>query len=200
MDEISDSTSDGYTSEITEEFLLELSVNFDRNLAREKLEKMPPNLVPTSILDIRFMALVIDHVVREAFLLDVSPSDAPKRVFSDLKEKALMSKVGISQIMVQHLLQKPRDVAKSGGMGRAAKLKVVEEETIRLYKARIEQRNSRTTPPKGGKREGVPQIAHEITPLIVEFSRQNGTNLLSTTIKPLEWIRAYVKTAKSNLS
>lgn len=87
-------------------------------------------------------------------------------------------------------------VAKAGGDGRAAKLKDLEKETIKLYQAMLEDRDSVCNPDSAGKRTSIPLVAQKITPLIVDLSKRNGVNLLPTTTKPLAWIRAYVKSQK----
>ena len=69
-------------------------------------------------------------------------------------------------------------IARTGGAGRSAKLKVLEAETIRLYEA--------------GKWDSTPLAAQEIAPLIVAFSAKEGPRLMPSTTKPLEWIRAYL--------
>lgn len=69
-------------------------------------------------------------------------------------------------------------IARSGGAGRAAKLKVLEAETIRLYKA--------------GKWDSTPLAAQAIAPAIIALSAKEGPKLTASTTKPLEWIRAYL--------
>jgi hypothetical protein len=74
--------------------------------------------------------------------------------------------------------------AANAGKGRAAKFKLLEDETIRLYKEGIKRW------PTG--KSHVPTAALEITPKIVAFSK-GICDLFPTTTKPLEWIRAHVK-------
>jgi hypothetical protein len=76
--------------------------------------------------------------------------------------------------------------ALSGAAIRAAKFKILETETIRLYEA--------------GKWESAPAAALEITPKIVAMSKNGNGDLMATTTKPLEWIRAHNKRKKSNPS
>lgn len=73
-------------------------------------------------------------------------------------------------------------VARTGGAGRSAKLKVLEAETIRLYEA--------------GKWDSVPLAAQAITPAVVEFSKKNGPKLLPSTAKPIEWIRDHLRSKR----
>lgn len=73
-------------------------------------------------------------------------------------------------------------IARSGGEGRSAKLKILEKETIRLYLA--------------GSWKSVPLAAQEITPLIVTFSSKGNGDLAATTTKPLEWIREFKQRQK----
>ncbi|NHZ62636.1 hypothetical protein [Massilia genomosp. 1] len=73
-------------------------------------------------------------------------------------------------------------VARSGGEGRSAKLKILEKETIRLYLA--------------GAWKSVPLAAQEITPQIVKFSSKGNGDLAATTTKPLEWIREFKQSQK----
>ena len=75
-----------------------------------------------------------------------------------------------------------RKIAKTGGAGRAAKFKPLEDETIRLYLAK--------------KWKSVPDAAFEITPIIVAMSKGGKGDLVKATTKPLEWIRSYNKTNK----
>ena len=86
---------------------------------------------------------------------------------------------------------KAAKLAKSGGDGRASKFKPLEAETIRLFNAGSLTPNPWTTSP---------EAALEITPKIVAMSRDNKGNLSPSTTKPLEWIRSYIKSQKSNLS
>ena len=58
-------------------------------------------------------------------------------------------------------------------------MKKLEEETIRLYKS--------------GSWRSAPLAAQEITPKVVEHSKGGRGELMQSTTKPLEWIRAYVK-------
>lgn len=74
------------------------------------------------------------------------------------------------------------EIAKSGGDGRSAKYKALEAETIRLYVA--------------GEWASTPAAAQEITPKIVALSKKGAGDLAPTTQKPLEWIRAHVRSQK----
>jgi hypothetical protein len=75
-----------------------------------------------------------------------------------------------------------KKVAKTGGEGRASKYKTLEQETIRLYLSR--------------EWDSVPSAAQEITPLIVKMSKNGAGDLLPTTTKPLQWIRAFNRARK----
>jgi hypothetical protein len=79
-----------------------------------------------------------------------------------------------------------RKIATTGGAGRAAKFKPLEDETIRLYLAK--------------EWKSVPDAALEITPIIVAMSKRGNGDLVDATTKPLEWIRAYNRAKKSNPS
>lgn len=81
-----------------------------------------------------------------------------------------------------HFKGRARLIAAEGGEARAKKYKALEEETIRLYLA--------------GTWKSVPSAAHEITPKIVALSKNGNGDLLPTTTKPLEWIRAYKRRNK----
>nr|WP_314623635.1 hypothetical protein [uncultured Noviherbaspirillum sp.] len=72
--------------------------------------------------------------------------------------------------------------AQKGGAARAALFNNLEKETIRFYLER--EWNS------------APEAALEITPLIVQMSRNGNGDLAPTTTKPLAWIRAYNRTKK----
>lgn len=76
--------------------------------------------------------------------------------------------------------------AKNAAEVRAEKFKSLEAETIRLYES--------------GKWASVPLAAAEITPKIVAMSRNRNGDLLPSTTKPLEWIRAHNKKKKNSPS
>ncbi len=80
---------------------------------------------------------------------------------------------------VEKLTQKPKDIARKGGLGRAAKYDRLKEETIRLYENQT-WKNAATA-------------ALAITPQIVEMSRNGNGDLAPTTSKPLAWIREYIR-------
>lgn len=77
-----------------------------------------------------------------------------------------------------------RKIAMAGGAARTAIFKLLEDETIRLYLAK--------------KWKSVPDAALEITPLIVEMSKRGNGDLVKSTTKPLEWIRAYNNAQKKS--
>ena len=85
---------------------------------------------------------------------------------------------------VSHLIQKPKDIARKGGLGRAAKYDRLREETIRLYESQT-WKNAATA-------------ALAITPQIVEMSRNGNGDLAPTTTKPLAWIREYIRMKKTS--
>ena len=72
----------------------------------------------------------------------------------------------------------------SGGEGRAAKFRLLEAETIRMFEA--------------GSWRTAPAAAVDITPVIVELSKKGNGNLLPSTTKPLAWIRAHIKKQKTS--
>jgi hypothetical protein len=76
--------------------------------------------------------------------------------------------------------------AASGGEGRARKFKHLKDETIRLFLSQ--------------EWKSAPIAAQSITPQIVALSKNGRGDLLPSTTKPLEWIRAHKKMQKSNLS
>jgi hypothetical protein len=81
---------------------------------------------------------------------------------------------------------KSKNIARSGGAGRAEKFKALESATIKLYQA--------------GKWASAPLAAQEIAPQIVALSSHGNGDLLPSTTRPLQWIRAHIKSLKSNLS
>lgn len=85
---------------------------------------------------------------------------------------------------VNLLLQKPKEIARKGGLGRAAKYDRLREQTIRLYE-RQTWKNAATA-------------ALAITPQIVEMSRNGNGDLAPTTSKPLAWIREYIRMKKTS--
>lgn len=85
---------------------------------------------------------------------------------------------------MNHLIQKPKDIARKGGLGRAAKYDRLREATIRLYESKT-WKNAVTA-------------ALAITPQIVEMSRNGNGDLAPTTTKPLAWIREYIRMKKTS--
>lgn len=77
---------------------------------------------------------------------------------------------------------KAQEIARRGPRVRKAKMDVLEAETIRRYEQ--------------GTWKSLPAAAHEITPLIVAFSKNGNGDLLPSTTKPLEWIRAHKRAPK----
>lgn len=131
-------------------------------------------------------ALSVNRIMQAALALD----DGLEKVL-DLISDAMAAKFLFTQGQM-HLeyfftlkddrKQVAKKVAASGGAARAAKLKVLENKTIELYKA--------------GTWKSAPVAAAAIRPEIVKLSRENGTVLAETSNKPLEWIRAYNKSIK----
>jgi hypothetical protein len=78
------------------------------------------------------------------------------------------------------------EIAKAGGDGKAAKYKALEAETLRRYSAQ--------------DWPSVPAAALEITPHIVAMSKNGLGDLMPSTTKPLEWIRAYKRAQKNKPS
>jgi hypothetical protein len=89
---------------------------------------------------------------------------------------------------ISALKNKPKEIAGKGGLGRKRKFDVLEEETIRIYEA------------GKSKWTSLPIAAQDITPIIVAMSKDGNGDLLPSTTKPLEWIRAHVKRGKSSPS
>lgn len=77
---------------------------------------------------------------------------------------------------------KAQEIARRGPEVRKAKMELLKAETIKLFEQ--------------GKWKSVPTAAHEITPLIVALSKNGNGDLLPTTTKPLEWIRAHKSRSK----
>ncbi len=133
-------------------------------------------------------------------MIDFALSDIRKRGFQKQNMNSILmayrylldAERNDAELMRHHLERvKSSTVARSGGDGRAALFTILEKETIRLYEL------DKARWPTG--RHHVPTAALEITPKIVAFSKSRG-DLLSTTTKPLEWIRAHVKRTQSQLS
>lgn len=100
--------------------------------------------------------------------------------FSHSHEQDVDSKVR------ERISLKAAKLAKSGGDGKAIKFKFLETKTIELYLA--------------GTEKNAMKAAYEIAPKIVAMSKKYGGDLVSTTTKPLEWIRAYNRASKANKS
>jgi hypothetical protein len=94
------------------------------------------------------------------------------------------ARIAIAGKMISYLTCLPRERAKKGGDAKSARLRPAETETIRLYKL--------------GTWKSASLAAAEITPQIVAFSRNGKGDLSPSTTKPLEWIRAYVRSQKSS--
>jgi hypothetical protein len=124
----------------------------------------------------------------QLLMLDKLPEAALLTLVSRLidKENNDTLRVAARAIALTRLQQKntAKNIARKGGLGRLNKLEKLEAETIRLYSA--------------GEWKSAPAAAEKITPTIVAMSREgDGVNLLSTTTKPLEWIRRYIKVLKA---
>lgn len=102
------------------------------------------------------------------------------------REKNVTWRAVARSIALTRLQQKnkAKNTARKGGLGKRAKLDMLEAETLRRYKA--------------GKWKSASAAAIEITPDIVAMSRVgNGIYLQPSTTKPLEWIRAHVNATQN---
>lgn len=100
----------------------------------------------------------------------------------DLSSPTAVSVVKAMAILKASQQSERSEIARKGGLGKKPKLDRLEAETIRLYEL--------------GKWGSAPKAALEITPQIVKISTGGNGDLLPSTTKPLEWIRAYEKRKK----
>ena len=185
-----------FIEKITESFLSDLGDADRISRVRAELVRVREKNHDALFLEMSFaLKNVIHQESLEASrkLIEVIDlDDAIKALFDE--------ELRLANILLAYSESKPSEIAKSGGDGRAEKLKVLENETIRLYKIKLEHRESKGSPNMTRKRTSIPLDAQEITPLIVKLSTKNGVNLLPTTTRPLAWLRAFVKSQKSSAS
>jgi len=180
MKKVRDNYSDEFINKITEEFLSGGMAKYDVDRVREKIKKLRQENHCALFLEMHFAVISI--------LLEDS-IEASKRLMASMELDELVTDCHVEEarllnLIIGYLDGKPVELAKSGGAGRSAKFKMLEAETIRLYEL--------------GKWKSVPIAAQEITPKIVALSKNGNGDLLPSTTKPLEWIRAFKKSQKSN--
>jgi hypothetical protein len=158
---------------------------------KELLEDMAANSFPGTgeVLE----ALSINRVMQAALCIDTDIGKALDFLSDAMAAKFLFTQGEMhiesfyaledKRKIITSLEQRPSKIAKNAGDARGAKFKLLEDETIRLYKA--------------GKWDSVPLAAEEITPKIVTMSKKGRGDLRPSTTKPLEWIRAYNKKKKA---
>ena len=182
MKKIRSNYSNEFINSYTEDFLSHLPMPDHLARIREQINEVREHNYDALFLEMYFAVLHVQH--QDALL-------AIKKLKEVMKHDELLIEICAEENRLAHLIiefdaKKPSEIAKKGGIGRAAKFKKLEAETIKLYNA--------------GNWKSLPEAALAITPKIVALSKNCNGDLSPTTTKPLEWIRAYVKTQKSNLS
>ncbi|SDE53873.1 hypothetical protein SAMN05428966_10916 [Massilia sp. PDC64] len=113
----------------------------------------------------KFSRAGILHVIKEHAARHGDESPAAKSIAKAVAAVESMQK------------DKAQEIARRGPEVRKAKMELLKAETIKLFEQR--------------KWKSVPAAAHDITPVIVALSKNGNGDLLPTTTKPLEWIRAH---------
>jgi hypothetical protein len=173
---------DEFINELTEEFLSGGMANYDVDRVREKIKKLRQENHCAIFLEMHFAVISI-------LLEDSIEASKRLRASMELDEFVIdchVEEARLLDLIIGYLDRKPVELAKAGGAGRSAKFKILETETVRLYEL--------------GNWKSIPIAAQEITPRIVALSKDSNGDLLPSTTKPLEWIRAFRKSQKSNLS
>lgn len=182
MKKVRGNYSDEFINKLTEEFLSGGMANYDVDRVREKIKKLRQENHCAIFLEMQFAVVSI-------LLEDSIEASKKLRASMELDELVINCHVEEARLLdsiIEYLDKKPVELAKSGGAGRSAKFKILEAETVRLYEL--------------GNWKSVPIAAQEITPKIIALSKNGNGDLLSSTTKPLEWIRAFRKSKKSNIS
>lgn len=178
MDKVRGEYSDDFIEKLTEEFLTGGLAGDNVERVRSKIKEVRMKNHHPIFLEMQYAALLVRHEDTHTAIHKLQEViDLDEQVY-DLASKELR----LADLQIEFFSLRASSIAQKGGMGRSAKYKILEEETIRLY--------------KGGTWKSVPQAAAEITPQIVNLSRNGNGDLMSTTTKPLEWIRSYVKSKK----
>lgn len=128
-------------------------------------------------MDQSLMGLLMENTLKEPALSHLVERLADRE--TDLTKGVASKAIALTRLQYKN---SAKHNARLGGLGRTAKLEALEVETIRLYKA--------------GTWRSAPLAAENITPLIVEMSKNGNGDLLPSTGKPLAWIRAHIKATK----
>ncbi|WP_426113695.1 hypothetical protein [Massilia sp. PWRC2] len=184
MDKLRGRFSAEFLNDLTERIITGLGGGVEERFRVEIAKVRAANHDPIfmEILMARKNMLLDDAIRHIGKMVEVSEAD-------DGEIDRLKAGVRLLDQLLEYHDEKSSAVAKSGGDGRAAKIKALEDETIRLYKLGPDG----DAWPTG--KSHAPTAALEITPKVVAFSKGRG-NLLRTTTKPLEWIRAHLKAVK----
>lgn len=182
MKKIRGEYSDEFIEKITEQFLSSMGEPDRVSRIRAEIVQVRAENYDAIFLEMLFALKNVMHedAVRGVqMLLETTELD-------DILNKCHDEERRLADLIINYLEKKPSVVAKAGGDGRAAKFKRLEAETISLYKA--------------GTWASVPDAALTITPIIVKMSSRGNGDLKPSTTKPLEWIRAHVKSEKDSPS
>lgn len=142
-----------------------------------------------SLLDILESTTELRDFHRAAELTQIAKGMSYSQIADYVEDNPITAGVITNLIMMTKADQKIEQstkIAEAGGNGRALKFKSLQAATIELYKA--------------GNWPSIPLAALEITPKIIALSKKGNGELVPTTTKPIQWIRAYVKSQKGSPS
>jgi hypothetical protein len=172
-----DEAFDEFIEKITDDMLSKVKHLCNLEDVKRELEIIRQAKRSVHLLEIKF---AINKVLLEKAIETVNQLVKIAEM-DDAYITCLEHEADLSDTMIDHFEKKPKKLAQSGGEGRAAKFAILEEKTIMLYEAGIDDWDS------------IPDAATKITPEIVALSKNGNGDLLPSTIKPLQWIRKYVR-------
>lgn len=123
-------------------------------------------------MDQSLLGLLMENALPEPALLSLVDRLADRE--TDPTMGAMARAIAFTRLQNKN---QAKHTARLGGLGKAAKLKALQDATIALYEA--------------GTWPSVPLAAIDITPVVVEMSKNGNGDLAPTTNKPLQWIREY---------
>jgi len=187
MRRVRDQYSEEFINKLTDDFLLgPMAIGKEARIRSEILKVREKNY---SALFLEMYFAVKTVLLEDAIVALKISNNAME--FDELIIGAFEAETRLTDNIISFYEERPSQIAKSGGKGRAAKFDDARAETIRLY----EQGKAAGKWQTG--RHHVPDAALEITPQIVAFSK-GKSNLLPTTDMPKKWIRAYLKHGKNS--
>jgi hypothetical protein len=183
MDTIREKYTVELINKLTDEFLSTLEGDHAERV-RVELKKIREHNYDPLFLEMYFAMIKVNYedavgVIAKSIEADeqLAKLDSEMQGIND----ARMAKTGK---MITYLTRLPSERAKKGGDAKSARLRPAEAQTIKLYKL--------------GTWKSAALAAAELTPQIVAYSRNGKGDLSPSTTKPLEWIRAYLRSQKSS--